>query len=141
MEQKKITEEEAKLRKSLNLAYIGDAYFSLKIKEFFILDGEEKKTEKLHQTTSDIVRASFQAKIFESLMSELTENEKQVAIRAKNAKANNVPKNASRSQYQKATALEAVIGFNFLTGNETRLENIIKRAITLSNQIANANVG
>ena len=130
-----LTEEAAKQKRSLNLAFIGDAYFSLRIKEHFIMEQFETKTENLHKESAKIIKAEFQAKIFRFILDKLTENEKEVAARAKNQTSNNIAKNATRTDYKIATAFEAVVGFNFLTGNEKRLEQIVKWAIEVKKEM------
>ena len=54
----------------------------------------------------------------------LTEEEQAVFRRGRNANVQSIPKNASRAQYQQATALEALIGWLYLRGEKTRIEEL-----------------
>lgn len=120
-------EKEAKETNALVLAFLGDAVYSLKIKEFLVKENIAKAGE-LNRLATSFVRASAQAKVFDSLKESLTESESNVATRAKNIHTSNVPKNSSLEEYKKATSLEAVVGFNFLCGNDERINEIIKKA-------------
>jgi len=51
----------------------------------------------------------------------LTENEADIANRARNAKHNTIPKSCTPCDYNKATAFEAILGYHMLTMNEARL--------------------
>ena len=57
-----------------------------------------------------------------------TERERDVARRARNAHQT-PPKNADAAEYHRATALEAVIGYLFVTGQRERMEEILKLAL------------
>ena len=46
--------------------------------------------------------------------------------RGKNANSNTIPKNADVMDYKKATALEALIGYLFLSNKLERLDEIIE---------------
>lgn len=105
----------------LALAFIGDAVMGLKVKERII---DDVKVNELHKTASGLICARAQAKLYESLS--LTDEEAEIAHRAFNAKHHTTPKNCTLLEYRKATALEALIGFHWLKGNHTRVEEILK---------------
>lgn len=54
----------------------------------------------------------------------LTEEEAAVYRRGRNAQVHLIPKNASRSQYAKATALEALLGWLYLQGRLERINEL-----------------
>ena len=120
-------EKQAKETNALVLAFLGDAVYSLKIKEFLVKENMEK-AGALNRLATSFVRASAQAQVFDAIKDGLNENEQNVAARAKNIHTNNVPKNSSLEEYKKATSLEAVVGFNYLCGNNERIDEIIKKA-------------
>ena len=66
-----------------------------------------------------------QANVFNSIFETLSEEEKEIAMRARNAKSHKA-KNASIENYKKATALEAVLGYNYLLNNQTRLNELLE---------------
>lgn len=121
------SEKEAKETNALVLAFLGDAVYSLKIKEFLVKENTSKAGE-LNRLATSFVRASAQAQVFDAIKNELTDNEQNVASRAKNIHTNNIPKNSNLEEYKKATSLEAVVGFNYLCGREERIDEIIKKA-------------
>ena len=61
------------------------------------------------------VCAHAQAQAFARVEGALTERERDVARRARNAHQT-PPKNADAAEYHRATALEAVMGYLFVTG-------------------------
>jgi 23S rRNA maturation mini-RNase III len=61
------------------------------------------------------------------LISRVSENEKDIARRARNTKMNTVSKNASLCEYKKATSFEAVIGYIYLLGDFDRLKYVFDK--------------
>jgi len=105
---------------SLNLAFIGDAVWTVLVREFF-LQHTNFKNNNLHRLTTKFVKATYQAKALDFIYTELTDLEKDIARRARNTKMNTVSKNASLADYKKATSFEAVIGYLYL---ENKFERI-----------------
>ncbi|MCL2850799.1 MAG: ribonuclease III [Firmicutes bacterium] len=117
-------EKEIANKNVLVLAFVGDAYMSLVIRKELAANGF--KVAKLHDMASKIVCAKAQAELFDKIFEGLSDVEKDIANRARNASVNTVPSSCSLAEYKKATALESVIGFNVLTGNEKRAIDLIK---------------
>ena len=107
----------------LALAFIGDAVMNLLVKEQIVTTNNTRVND-LHKQASAILSAKAQAVLYDKLP--LTQAEREVATRAFNAKHNTVPKNCTLAEYRSATALEAVIGYNWLLGNRKRVEELIK---------------
>ena len=59
---------------------------------------------------------------------------KTIARRARNTKNFHVPKGTSVAEYAKSTALEAVLGYHHINGNENRKEEILEKIISLIEQ-------
>lgn len=112
----------------LTLAYIGDAVFEVVIRTLVVEKGQ-RAVEKLHKYTTKIVCAQTQAKMIEMVYESLNEEEQDIYRRGKNAKTNSSAKNASLSDYHKATGFEALCGYLFLKNDETRLVQIIRQAL------------
>ena len=119
-----LTVEKAKSLSSIVLAFVGDAVYTLFVRENLALNSDAK-TGELNKISSTIVCAKAQAKRIDSLMEVLTEEEIAVFKRARNAKKGAKAKNASVVEYNKATGFEALIGFLYLTGNYQRLEYVL----------------
>lgn len=110
---------------SLALAYIGDGVFDLVIRTI-ILDMGNGKVRDFHRTVSSIVKASSQAKIIRSVLSELTEEEMAVYKHGRNAKSATSAKNSSIIDYRVATGFEALTGYLYLSHRLDRALEIIK---------------
>ncbi len=112
----------------LTLAYIGDAIYDLVIRTI-VVERANTSPNRLHHKTVRYVNACIQAQMIESLAGELTEEEKTVYKRGRNAKSYTTAKNASVIEYRKATGFEALCGYLYLTGKQERLLTLIKKAI------------
>ena len=112
----------------LALAFIGDSVFDLVIKSV-IVEKANCQVNKLQNKTSKIVRATTQALIVDALKDVLTEEEASIYRRGRNAKPYTKAKNASYSEYCKATGLEALVGYLYLKGDTERLIALIKTGL------------
>lgn len=107
----------------LVLAYVGDAVFELYVRLHLVNEGIVK-VDKLHHRASSWVKAVAQANFLHQLEDLLTEEEKNIVRRGRNTKSH-VPKNVGVSEYRLSTGFEALVGYLFLSEEETRLEEII----------------
>ena len=108
----------------LVLAYVGDAVFEVYVRTKVVNDGM-LKTNKLHRLSIEFVKAKAQAEALERIKDNLTEEELNIVRRGKNVNSNTIPKNAEIADYKKATALEALIGYLFLSDKLERLDEVI----------------
>lgn len=120
----------------LSLAYVGDTVFDLYVRTWLVRE-RAGDVGKMHKIASGIVNAAAQAKYAKTLLPQLTEQEKDIFLRGRNAKANTVPKNMSAADYHYATALEAVVGFLYLRGQISRIQELLKGLQTLDEDEAN----
>lgn len=111
----------------LALAYIGDGVFDLIIRSVVVGRGNTKPN-RLHQRTSQVVKAHTQAQIIEYLLPQLDEEEADIYRRGRNANSSTMAKNATVADYRKATGLEALVGYLYLTDRFERLMDLIKLA-------------
>lgn len=109
----------------LTLAYIGDGIYEIIIRTL-IVDDANRQVNKIHKAASDLVKAGTQANMIFAIMDELTEREVTIYKRGRNAKAVTRAKNASMSDYRKATGFEALMGWLYLTGQSDRMMKLIK---------------
>ena len=105
----------------LTLAYIGDGIFDLIVRTVVVGRGNAN-VGNLHKKTSHVVKAQTQAKMIGQLLPYLTEEEADIYRRGRNAHSPTMAKNATMSDYRKATGLEALIGYLSL---EDQLERIL----------------
>ncbi len=118
-----LTEKEARQYSPLTMAFLGDCVYELMVRSA-IVEAGSTPVGNLHSAKIRLVCAGFQAKAADALMDSLTEEERSVFQRGRNATGNTVPRNASPADYRKATGLEAVFGYLQLSGNTQRLETL-----------------
>lgn len=109
----------------LSLAFVGDAVWSMFIREKLVRDHTFKVNE-LHKITTKFVKAKSQSFIISHL--QLTEQEDEIVKRGKNVKTNNKAKNATEKEYKEATSFECLIGYLKLTENYERLNLILNNS-------------
>ena len=107
----------------LGLAHIGDGVYELLTRTMLCADGNKKVTE-LHKKTVAIVNAPAQAEAAEKLQPMLTDDERYIYKRGRNAKVNSVPHKADIGQYHAATGLEALFGWLYLQGKTQRINEL-----------------
>ncbi len=119
-----INEDTAKNKQPLVLAMIGDSVQTLFVRTF-IAEKFGVKVNKMNKLVSSVVSAGAQFNTFKKIEENLTEDEQDVARRARNAHIHTKAKNFSYTEYIYATALEAVIGYLFLINKHERLNEIL----------------
>ena len=124
-------EVDIKTYSPITLAFIGDCIFDQIIRTLLVLDGN-RSVESLHKHKSKIVKASAQAAMAEALADKLNEAEADCYRRGRNAKSYTTAKNASVSDYRKATGFEALMGYLYLTGQQTRMIELVKAGLELT---------
>lgn len=107
-------------------AYVGDAVYELYIRTNLV-EHTKLKPHKLHIESIKYVKAQAQATILKELEQFLTEEEKEVVRRGRNAQNHHLPKNANVQDYMYSTAFEGLIGFLYLTKQNERLYEILKK--------------
>jgi len=112
----------------LTLAYIGDAVYEMVIRTI-IVERANKAANELHKKTVKFVQAGTQAAMIMALQDVLTEDELAVFKRGRNAKSNTSAKNATITDYRKATGFEALIGFLYLMDDMDRVLFLVKEGI------------
>lgn len=112
----------------LTLAYIGDAIYDLVIRTIVVERGN-RSANNLHKSAIRYVNARVQAQMIDAIEEKLTEEEKAVYHRGRNAKSYTSAKNASIIEYRKATGLEALCGYLYLQGQQERMLLLIKEAL------------
>lgn len=118
--------EELLTMSSLGLAHLGDCVYELMVRSWLCLHG--KATAKnLHRATVTYVAATAQARRCACILPLLTQEEADVFRRGRNTAPHSVPKAADRSDYQSATALEALFGWLYLQGRTERLNELFDR--------------
>lgn len=124
MERKILSAKEAQQLNSLVLAYVGDAVQSLYVRQNLATTCD-LKAGQLHKLASMVVNAHHQALLADKLFDTFTQEEKDVFLRGRNGKSHHKAKNQTGADYRKATGFEAVIGYLYLTGNDSRIAELL----------------
>ena len=121
-----IGEVNVALYSPLTLAYIGDCVYELIIRTNLVTRGNAP-VNKLNKKAINLAKASTQARIIESIMDMLSEDEEAAYKRGRNAHSSTKAKNASTSDYRKATGFEALIGYLYLQKKFDRIMELVKK--------------
>ena len=113
---------------SLTLAYMGDAVYDQYVRTCLVTAFAHESAHVLHLRATRIVRASAQAHAMMAIYEDLTDEERAVYRRGRNANTASVPKNADVGQYRIATGFEAVLGYVYLSGDTARLQALLTLA-------------
>ena len=111
---------------SLELAYLGDTIYDLYVRSHLVNRGG--RVGALHRRAVQYVCAHAQSEALGRLEGALTEAEAAVARSARNAHQS-PPRNADPAEYHRATALEALIGYLYVTGQLERMRELLQRAL------------
>jgi len=104
----------------LNLAYIGDAVYTLLVRTRLVA-AANRPTGTLTSSANRVVRACQQSAAYYKLQPMLADDEAAILKRGRNAKTTHRAKNATVADYRNATGLEALFGYLYLTGRTNRL--------------------
>lgn len=115
--------DESYYKNVLTLAYLGDSVFSLMVREY-VVKTYNFKPNQLNKKANEVVCARTQAEIMKQLKLNLTDEELDVVIRARNSHTNNKAKNSTQEEYNLATQFEALLGFWYLSNQENKLKNM-----------------
>lgn len=113
----------------LVLAYIGDSIFDLVIKTYLLDTKGNMQVNKLNRFASNIVKAQSQSEMIGIIEPLLSLAEEAVYKRGRNAKSYTSAKNASISDYRRATGFEALMGYLYLEGEYERMVQLIKAGL------------
>lgn len=118
--------EHGALPGSLELAYLGDTLYDLYVREHLITRGG--RVREMHREAITLVCAHAQSEALTRVQDGLTQAEADVVRRARNAKQT-PPRNADAAEYHRATGLEALIGWLYVTGQGDRMNEILAKAL------------
>ncbi|HQC35982.1 MAG TPA: ribonuclease III domain-containing protein [Bacillota bacterium] len=112
------------------LAYLGDAVYESFIR-VRLMDSKAALSGKallLHRAGVRYVNASAQANALSAIRPRLSETEEALVLRARNHRTAAKAKNADIVTYKRATALEALFGYLYLSGQNERLSELMEAA-------------
>lgn len=121
--------EDISMLSPLQLAFVGDAVYELLVRTYLLNKG--LKVNELHRATIKYVRAKAQSNIVHMLEESLTEKEINYIKKGRNTKTNSSPKNAEMIDYKYATGFECLLGYLYLTAQDTRLGELFEKITNL----------
>ena len=127
MLKKFINKNEIIIMSPQKLAFLGDSVYEIIVREKIICN-HNADIGALNSLKVKSVCCEYQAELFEKIKNMLTEEEMEIYRRGRNSHVKKIPKKSSPITYHKATGLEALFGFLYLSGQKERL-------IELSNEI------
>ena len=122
--------DEIRAISSIGLAHLGDGVYELLVRKR-IVEAGSMPPKKLNAHKVEMVRASAQAAVYDGLEPLLTEDERDMLKRGRNAHTGSVPQNAQMADYRKATGVEALFGFLYLKGDWERLYFLFDKAMRI----------
>lgn len=120
---------DVKLLSPLIWAYVGDSVYELYVRTRLV-NSSNAKPHKLHIESIKYVKAKAQADTLKRILDKLTEEEKDIVRRARNAENHHLPKNADPEDYMYSTAFEGLVGYLYLSKKDERLKEILEKCIT-----------
>lgn len=117
---------------NLGLAHMGDCVFEILCRAYLCARGE-KTVDRLHRDTIAMVKAPAQAQFADRMLPLLTEEERSYYRRGKNAHVHAVPRGATPAEYAKATGVEALFGYLYLSGRKERANELFQLVMEDSN--------
>ena len=107
-----------------NLAYVGDAYFELRVR-IHLLDNLPLIIDL------EVALSSNKILCFMNLKQYLTTDEMQYFLRGRNNAPHGYRKNVDHTTYIVSTGFEAVIGYLYLKGEKERLDELIEMIFSI----------
>lgn len=126
-----MTQTVARLKSPLSLAFIGDTVWDLLVRRRLLLGSE--KAGALHRRAIQMVNAGAQAQASIILEPYMTEDEREIFHRGMNAHAKHAaPKNQNPVDYSRASGLEALMGYLYLSGQMQRIAELFDIAVPIN---------
>ena len=110
------------------LAYLGDSVMELLVRRELVARQGIATAGDLNRAALGYVRAGAQAAAMDRILPELTEEEARWYKRGRNSGHLNIPKSASPAEYRRATGMETLFAFLYLTGQTERMESLFALA-------------
>lgn len=120
--------EKIKQMQPLVLAMIGDSVQTLFVREHIALS-YGVKVNKMNKMVSSVVSAGSQFVTFKKIEELLSEEEADIARRARNTHIHTKAKNFSYNEYIHATAFESLLGYLYLAGETERLNEFLNKSL------------
>ncbi len=120
----------------LTLAYIGDAVYELRIRNY-LLSKNLTKVNELHKKAIMYTQGKSQSYAMHYFLDNNLLSEEEIAMfkRGRNSSVAKIRKNISRADYLEGTGFESLIGFLYLSNKLDRMNEIIDKTIDCINNM------
>ena len=115
---------------ALSLAFLGDSVYETAVRTK-VLEKCGGSLKELNNMSGRYTCAKAQSIMIMTLEPELSEHEKSVYKRGRNAKSVSAPKSCSISEYRHATGFEALIASLYIEGNEARIDELVSKGMDI----------
>ncbi len=115
----------------LVLAYIGDAYYELLVRDYLI-DLGICKVNDLKNKSLEFVTATRQAYFLTKILDMLSDDEVDIVKKGRNTKTHSRSKSCDIVTYRHATAFECLIGYLYKNKKFNRIEEIFAKIVEVS---------
>lgn len=122
------SQEKIKQIPVLAFAHIGDAVFEM-LARCHILEGPARNINSIHKMTVALVCANAQYNAIQAIMPSLSDEEKAIFLRGRNAKPKTIPKSSSHAVYAFATGLEVLFGWLYVNGKTDRINELFNKIL------------
>ena len=119
----------------LTLAYIGDACMELLARDVVLHLSGEVKPGGLVRASKAYVTCEAQSDAAERILPLLSEKETAVFKRGRNAKTHFSPNHGDIIQYRRATGLEALFGYLYVSGQNERIKQLFSAAFGINQSL------
>jgi ribonuclease-3 family protein len=111
-----------------DLAYLGDAVFALAVRTMLLQKGL-RNIKELNRAANSVVNAKAQSVLADAAEGTFTEQEREYYMRGRNIKGLKAPAHTEHADYIRATGLEVLFGYLYLTRQQTRIEELTAQAV------------
>lgn len=119
----------------LTLAYIGDACMELLARDVVLHLSGEVKPGGLVRASKAYVTCEAQSDAAERILPLLSEKETAVFKRGRNTKTHFSPNHGDIIQYRRATGLEALFGYLYVSGQNERIKQLFSAAFGINQSL------
>lgn len=110
------------------LAYLGDSVLELTVRRELVLRHGLSTAGDLNRASLAYVSAGAQSAAMERILPHLTEEEERWFKRGRNSGHLNIPKRATPAEYRRATGMEVLFAYLYLSNRAYRLAALFRLA-------------
>ena len=110
------------------LAYLGDSVLELTVRRELVLRRGISTAGDLNRASLAYVSAGAQSAAMERILPHLTEEEERWFKRGRNSGHLNIPKRATPAEYRRATGMEVLFAYLYLSNRADRLATLFRLA-------------